>query len=321
MWARWLLVAAFSASGTGDELGAPVDRPIPSSTPTWDACADRPAPKAEDLHRYFLGRYGHGRAVIEVGSSSHARLARLWSLATPGGTDLSWPGGRPGVRHLSDPRRFAEATPVAQANRLYLWSAGNGWAGGVAATVNGVELAKSLCDANRLVVYVTLKFDQPGEGFLVGSMGAPAPDADSSAGLPEDAPQRVVAQIYREATSQLIGGLRAGRLAPATLSIRLFPGHFTGTAPQYAVSITWANTYDDRFSLVYLANQAGELELLLDRQEGGAGGGVLQTGQLGGNGTEALFFQLTTLDGTSAALWAVRDGRAVTLVQTTPVGD
>jgi hypothetical protein len=182
-------------------------------------------------------------------------------------------------------------------------------------------MAKSLCDASRLVVYVTLKVDQPGEGFLIGSLAAPLPEADPPGALPEEPPQHVVAQIYREATGQLIGGLRAGRLAPSTLSINLFPGHFTGTSPQYAVSITWANTNDDRFSLVYLANKAGELELVLDRQEGGAGGGVVQTGELGGNRTDALFFQLTTLDGTAVALWSIREGRVTTLVQTTPVGD
>jgi len=321
MWARWLVVAALSAPGAGDELGTALDRPITSTTPAWDACGERPAAKTEDLHRYFLGRYGHGRGVIEVGSGSHARLARLWNLATPGGTDISWPGGRPGLRHLTDHRKFAEASPIAQANRLFLWSAANGWGGGVAATITGVEMAKSLCDASRLVVYVTLKVDQPGEGFLVGSMAAPRPEADPPGSLPEEAPQPVVAQIYREAASQLIGGLRAGRLAPSTLSINLFPGRFTGAAPEYAVSITWANTNDDRFSLVYLANHAGELEMLLDRQEGGAGGGVVQTGELAGNRTDALFFQLTTLDGTAAALWAVREGRVTTLVQTTPVGE
>jgi hypothetical protein len=210
---------------------------------------------------------------------------------------------------------------VAQANRLYLWSVANGWGGGAAATVSGVELAKSLCDAGRLVVYVSLKIDQPGEGFVVGSLAAPPPEADPPASLPEETPPRVAAQIYREATSQLIGGIRAGRLVPSTLSVNLFPGHFTGTATQYAVSITWANTYDDRFSLVYLANKEGELEQLLDRQEGGAGGSLIQTGDPSGKGTDALFFQLTTLDGTAAALWTVRDGRAVTLVQTTPVGE
>jgi hypothetical protein len=218
-----------------------------------------------------------------------------------------------------DQRLMAEATPLVRTGRLYLWDTANGWTGTLA-QITGVELAKSLCDADALVVYLTLKFDDPGEGFVVASTVAPPQEA-APPDLSPDPPMEVLNRIYAGLLAQLRAGLRSPKLAPASLHMNVFPGHFTGAELEYAVSLRWANLSDDRFSVVYLADAHGELTQLVDRQEGGAGGSIVDVANLDGSGIASLLYQVTTLDGSAAALWSLRDGKLNCLVQTTPVGE
>jgi hypothetical protein len=287
----------------------------PKNAPTWDACAE-----GTHQDRYLLGRHAKGTAVVEVGSGRNARLAHLWARAAKGGTAIDWPGGRLGLRHLTDPHLMADATPLVKTGRLYLWDTANGWTGALA-QITGVELAKSLCDADALVVYLTLKFDDPGEGFVVASAVAPPRDAIAPPDLLPDPPMAVLDRIYDGLLFQLRVGLHSAKLVPASLQLNVFPGHFTGTELEYAVSLRWANSSDDRFSLVYLADAHGELTHLIDRQEGGAGGSIVDIASLDGSGIASLLYQVTTLDGSAAALWSLRDGKLNCLVQTTPVGE
>jgi len=302
-----VLLATPAASATAVERS--------KNPPTWDACA-------EEAHQgqYLLGRHARGSAVVEVGAGRNAKLAHLWARALKGGVILDWPGGRSGVRHLPDARLMSEATPLVKTGRLYVWDTANGWTGTVA-PITGVELAKSLCDANALVVYLTLKFDGPGEGFVVASALPPPQEASGPPDIYPDPPKVVVDRIYEGLFAQLRSGLRNRKLVPASLQINIFPGHFTGAQLEYAVSMRWSNLNDDRFSLVYLADSHGELTQLVDRQEGGAGGSVVDIASLDGSGIAALLYQVTTLDGSAAALWSLRDGRLNRLVQTTPVGE
>jgi hypothetical protein len=215
---------------------------------------------------------------------------------------------------------MAEATPLVKAGRLYIWDTANGWTGTLA-QVTGVELAKSLCDADALVVYLTLKFEDPGEGYVVASLVAPPQQTASPSDLRPDPPMEVLNRIYTSLLAQLRQGLHSPNLVPASLQMNVFPGHFTGAELEYAVSLRWANLSDDRFSLVYLADAHGELTHLIDRQEGGAGGSIVDVASLDGSGIASLLYQVTTLDGSAAALWSLRDGKLNCLVQTTPVGE
>jgi hypothetical protein len=287
----------------------------PKNAPTWDACAEGAHPE-----RYLLGRHARGIAVVEVGTGRNARLAHLWARAVKGGTAMDWPGGRPGLRHLTDQRLMAEATPLVKTGRLYVWDTNSGWTGDLA-QITGVELAKSLCEADALVVYLILKFEEPGEGYVVASTVAPPQDATSAAEFLPDPPIEVVSRIYNGLLGQLRDGLHSSKLVPASLQMNVYPGHFTGSELEYAVSLRWANRNDDRFSVVYLADSHGDLVHLIDRQEGGAGGSVVDVANLDGSGTASLLYQVTTLDGSAAALWSLRDGKLNCLVQTTPVGE
>jgi len=287
----------------------------PKNLPTWDACA-------EEAHQgqYLLGRHARGVAVVEVAAGRSAKLAHLWARAAKGGILIDWPGGRPGVRHLPDLRLMAEASPLVKAGRLFVWDTANGWTGTLA-PITGVELAKSLCDADAIVVYLTLKFDEPGEGYVVASAAAPPRELTGPPDVFPDPPREVLDRIYEGLFSQLRAALRNQRLVPASLQINVFPGHFTGAALEYAVSLRWSNLNDDRFSLVYLADAHGELAQLIDRQEGGAGGSVVDVANLDGSGIASLLYQVTTIEGSAAALWSLRDGKLNSLVQTTPVGE
>jgi hypothetical protein len=215
---------------------------------------------------------------------------------------------------------MAEATPLVKTGRLYVWDTASGWTGDLA-QITGVELAKSLCEADALVVYLTLKFEEPGEGFVVASTVAPPQDATNAAESLPDPPMDVVSRIYNALLGQLREGLHSSKLVPASLQMNVYPGHFTGSELEYAVSLRWANRNDDRFSLVYLADSHGDLLHLIDRQEGGAGGSIVDVASLDGSGTASLLYQVTTLDGSAAALWSLRDGKLNCLVQTTPVGE
>jgi len=287
----------------------------PRNAPTWDACAEGAHPD-----RYLLGRHARGTAVVEVGAARSAKLAHLWARAAKGGTAIDWPGGRTGLRHLTDTRLMADATQLVKAGRLYIWDTANGWTGALA-SVTGVELAKSLCDADALVVYLTLKFDDPGEGFVVASPNAPPSGAATPSDALPDPPMEVLSRIYDGLLAQLVTGLHSPKLVPASLQMNVFAGHFTGADLEYAVSLRWANLNDDRFSLVYLADAHGQLTHLIDRQEGGAGGSIVDVASLDGSGIASVLYQVTTLDGSAAALWSLRDGKLNCLVQTTPVGE
>jgi hypothetical protein len=314
MSARSALVALLAALASSVALA----EENPASPTAWGACPERQT--GRKTGQYLLGRYANGVAVLEVESSGRAALAKLWAHATPGGTAIDWPGGRPGVRHLTDPKLIAEATPAGQAGRVYLWTSNNGWNGGEVANVTGVELAKSLCDAQDLVVYVVVKVDQAGSGSAVGSLLPPPAAADSPPTVPADTPRAVMDRLYSTALGQL-QSLRAQKLTPASLAINLFPGHFSQDTMQYAVSVRWGNAFDDRFSVLFLADANGNLSRTVDRQEGGAGGTLVEAADLDGDGYLELFYQVTTLDGSSAALWSLHGGKLRTLVQTTPVGE
>lgn len=287
------------------------------AAPSWDACEG-----AHGRGKYLLGRYEKNLAVVEVGASSAPELAKLWAHARPGGTPVAWPGGRIGVRHLDNPHSFAAATPLASAGRLYVWENQNGW-GNTLAQITGVELAKSLCNAGNLVVYLVLRFEQPGEGYLIASVTPP----QSSDAIPvlADPPKEVMNKLYASILERLRLGLKAQKLAPSQVTLSVLPGHFTGAeALEYTVSLRWANTFDDRFSLVCLADQTGTITRVVDRQEGGAGGLAVEVADVdgtGGVGAQDLIYELTTLDGSSAALWSLKGGKVSPLVQTTPVGD
>ncbi len=311
-----LVLAATIATLAGSSVA---DEGAPAAPTAWGACPERSEASRKPGH-YFLGRYGNGVAVLEVESSGRAALARLWSHAVPGGTPIDWPGGRPGVRHLTDPKLIAEATPAAQTGRVYIWTSANGWNGGDVAAVTGVELAKSLCDAQDLVVYVVVKLDQTGSGSAVGSLLPPASGADAPPTVPADTPRAVMDRLYASALGQL-QSLRAQKLTPASLAVNIYPGHFSEDTMQYAVSVRWGNAFDDRFSVLFLADANGNLSRLVDRQEGGAGGTLVEAADLDGDGYLELFYQVTTLDGSSAALWSLHGGKLHTLVQTTPVGE
>ncbi len=290
-----------------------------SAEPTaWAACA----PAGAERSPFLLGRYGAGAGVLEIGASRSAQIARLWAKAAPGGREVGWPGGRPGVRHLVDPKLWPKAAPGAAAGRLYLWTSSQGWNGGEVVPIEGVELAKSLCDAREIVVYLDVKVGEEGSGFAVGSLLPPPAGADTPPAVPEDAPRAAIDRLYGSVTTALEKGLAAQRLAPASVAINLFPGHFSAKGErQYAVSLRWGNAFDDRFSLLYLADAAGKLTKLVDRQEGGAGGELVQVADLDGDGLDELFYEVTTLDGSSAALWSLSGGAPKALVQTTPVGE
>jgi hypothetical protein len=312
-----LTIGVFASSS------ARADDSVPVAPTAWGACPER-SEGPRKAGQYLLGRYSHGVAVLEAESSGREQLARLWSHAVPGGTDIDWPGGRPGVRHLTDPKLIAVATPASQAGRVYIWTSANGWNGDVA-NVTGVELAKSLCDARDLVVYVVVKLDQTGSnagsGTAVGSLLAPAAGSDAPPAMPADTPRRVMDRLYTTALGQLESGLQAQKLAPASLAVNIYPGHFSEDALQYAVSLRWGNAFDDRFSVLFLADKDGNLSRMVDRQEGGAGGTLVEAADLDGDGYLEMFYQVTTLDGSSAALWSLRGGKQRTLVQTTPVGE
>ncbi len=307
-----LWVALFaSGAALGDEMVA---------SPAWGACPER-AEGQRHPPPYLLGRYESGSAVLEVGGSGASRLARLWAHAAPGGTQIGWPGGRPGVRHLSDPKLFGEAAAAAQTGRVYLWTAANGWNGGDAETITSVELAKSLCDARDIVVYLVTKAPQ-GSGFALASPVPPPESADAPPADTPDTPRPVMDRIYGSVVGALEKGVRAQKLAPASLAVNLFPGRFTaGQGLQYAVSLRWGNAFDDRFSLLYLADKDGNLVRLVDQQEGGAGGTLIETSDVDGDGYLELFYQVTTLDGSAAALWSLKNGKIHAIVQTTPVGE
>jgi len=281
--------------------------------PSWDACGGGPRQGP-----YFLGRYGHNLAVVEVGSGRSAALARLWAHAKPGGSPVSWPGGRLGVRHLQDLKTFAQASPLVSTGRMYLWEELNKW-GDTLAPIIGVELAKSLCEANTLVVYLVLKFDQPGEGYAVASVNPPE-GGDPGQSL-VDPPKEVMNRLYAGMLGKLRSGLRAQKLVPSQTTMSILPGHFTGTELEYVVSLKWTNGFDDRFSMVCLADQEGNLRRVIDKQEGGAGGVAVVVADLAGGKPEELIYELTTMDGSLVALWSLKNGKLVPLVQTTPVGE
>ena len=281
--------------------------------PSWDACGGGPRQGP-----YYLGRYAHNTAVVEVGSSRSAALARLWAHAKPGGANVSWPGGRLGVRHLTDRRAFTEASSLASAGRLYVWEELNNW-GDTLAAITGVELAKSLCQANTLVVYLVLKFDQPGEGYAIAS--AAPPEAKDPGGAMADPPKEVMSRLYSGLLDRLRSGLHAQKLAPSQTSLAILPGHFTGTGLEYVASLKWSNGFDDRFSLVCLADESGNIRRVIDKQEGGAGGVAVEVADLSAGQPEDLIYELTTMDGSLAALWSLQNGKLTPLVQTTPVGE
>jgi hypothetical protein len=292
----------------------------PAAPTAWGACPDR-VEGGHEAGSYLLGRYSDGIAVLEVESSGRAALAKLWSHALPGGNDIVWPGGRPGLRHLADPALIAQATPVARAGRIYLWTSANGWNGDVSRVV-GVELAKSLCDAHDLVVYAVVKAGgASGSGVAVGRLVAPTAGADTPPSVPADTPRRVLDRLYATALGELQDGLRSQKITPASLSVNIYPGHFSVKEPQYAVSLRWSNAYDDRFSVLFLADKEGKLSRIIDRQEGGVGGTLVEAADIDGDGFNELFYQVTTLDGSSEALWSLRGGDFKSLVQTTPVGE
>ena len=160
---------------------------------------------------------------------------------------------------------------------------------------------------------------QPGRR-LRRRLRAPAA-ADGPPIEPPDAPKAVIDRIYTSVTAALEAGVRAQKLAPASLSVNLFSGHFSEAVPQYAVSLRWGNAFDDRFSLLYLTDAQGKRTLLVDRQDGGAGGTLVECADLDGDGLDELFYEVTTLDGSSAALWSLRGGTPRALMQTTPVGE
>jgi hypothetical protein len=307
------LAAGSSRAATAPGSGEPLPEDEALAPPSWDACGGgaRQGP-------YFLGRYAHNVAVVEVGSSHSAALARLWSHAKPGGSAVTWPGGRLGVRHLQDPRTFAQASPLAEAGRLYLWEELNKW-GDTLAPITGVELAKSLCEANSLVVYLVLKFDQPGEGYVVAAVNPPETGEPGQSLV--DPPKDVMNRLYAGLLGRLRSGLHAQKLVPSQTSMSILPGHFTGSELEYVVSLKWTNGFDDRFSLVCLADQEGNLRRVVDKQEGGAGGVAVEVADLAGGKPEELIYELTTLDGSLAALWSLKDGKLTPLVQTTPVGE
>lgn len=308
---RFLALAALCATALPARAETKLEGEISLATASWDACDG-----AKPHGHYFLGRFSHNLAVVEVSSGNSPTLAKLWARAKPGGTSVSWPGGRVGVRHL-DAKNFAQATPLAGAGRLFVWEAQNGW--GTLAPIVGVELAKSLCDANALVVYVVLKFDQPGEGFTVASLTPPA--AGDPAPVSAEPSKPVMGKLYEEILARLQAGLRAQKLAPAQIAISILPGHFSGDALEYAVSLKWQNGFDDRFSLVCLADETGAIKQVVDKQEGGAGGMATDVADLADGNTQDLIYQLTTLDGSAAALWSLAGGKLTVLVQTTPVGE
>jgi hypothetical protein len=299
-----------SVSSLADETTAP---------PAWGACPERPE-GGRTPRPYLLGRYENGVAVFEAESSGSALLAHLWAHSEPGGSAISWPGGRPGVRHLTDPKQFGEAAVAAQAGRIYLWTSANGWNGGDSESVTSVELAKSLCDARDLVVYVVTKAPA-GSGFALASLVPPPESSDVPPADTPDTARPVMSRIYTSVVNALEKGVRAQKLAPASLAVNVFPGKFSEDALQYAVSLRWGNAFDDRFSLLYLADKDGNLVRLLDQQEGGAGGTLVEASDVDGDGYLELFYQVATLDGSAAALWSLKGGKIHAIVQTTPVGE
>ncbi len=302
------LAASEEPPGLEGELGVAVT--------SWDACED-----AKTHGRYFLGRYAHKQAVIEVASGSTAALTRLWTKAKPGGLALTWPGGRLGVRHveLKEGKSAVEATSVAAAGRLFIWEAINGW-GNNLGQITGVELAKSLCDASTLVVYVTLKVDLPGEGYLIASI-LPPDEATDPMPTSADPPRAVVAQLYAEMLQRLHAALKIQKLAPADVTLALYPGHFTGEALEYLVSMRGQTRVDERFSLVCRADETGKTTRVIDKQEGGAGGLAVGVAALADGKTEDVIYELSTMEGSSAALWSLKQGKLTPLVRTTPVGE
>jgi hypothetical protein len=256
--------------------------------------------------------------VVEVASGSSPAFAKLWAKAKPGGTTVSWPGGRSGVRHL-DGKAATDATSVAAAGRLYVWEPVNGW-GNNLAQVTGVELAKSLCDASTLVVYVALKVELPGEGYLIGSV-TPPESAEDALPTSADPPRAVVAGLYADMLQRLQAALKIQKLAPADVTLSLYPGHFTGQALEYIVSLRWQNRVDDKFSLVCLADETGKITKVIDKQEGGAGGLAVGVADLADGKTSEVIYELNTMEGSSAALWSLKDGTLTPIVQTTPVGE
>lgn len=309
-------LALWAQTGRASEAPGAGDVPAEEESlapPSWDACGAGPRQGP-----YFLGRYAHNLAVIEVGTSRSASIAKLWSHAKPGGSAVSWPGGRLGVRHLPDPRTFAQASPLVGTGRLYLWEELNKW-GDTLSPITGVELAKSLCEANTLVIYLVLKFDQPGEGYVIGSVNPP--DSSDPGQSLVDPPKEVMNRLYAGLLGRLRSGLHAQKLVPSQTNMSILPGHFTGPELEYVVSLKWTNGFDDRFSLVCLADQEGNLRHVIDKQEGGAGGVAVGVADLAGGKPEELIYELTTMDGSLAALWSLQGGKLTSLVQTTPVGE
>ncbi len=310
------LLALATQAGRASEVpraGEPATEEEALAPPSWDACGAGP-------HRgpYFIGRYAHNLAVVEVGTSRSASIARLWAHAKPGGSPVGWPGGRLGVRHLQDPRTFGQVSPLVGTGRLYLWEELNKW-GDTLSPIIGVELAKSLCEANTLVIYLVLKFDQPGEGYAIASVNPPE-TGDPGLSL-VDPPKDVMNRLYAGLLGRLRSGLHAQKLVPSQTNMSILPGHFTGPDLEYVVSIKWTNGFDDRFSLVCLADQEGNLRRVIDKQEGGAGGVAVEVADLAGGKPQELIYELTTMDGSLAALWSLKDGKLTSLVQTTPVGE
>ena len=292
-----------------------LDGELGVATASWDACEG-----AKTRGRYFLGRFGHGVGVVEVGSTNAPAVAKLWARAKPGGSLVAWPGGRAGVRHLEGNKNWADATSVASAGRLFVWEGANGGWGNNLGQITGIELAKSLCDASTLVVYVVLKLNLPGDGYLIASVTPPEESTDPAA-VSADPSKAVMGKLYGELLKLLDSGLRSQKLVPAQVSMTVLPGHFTSDALEYAVSVKWSNGFDDRFSTVCLADATGAVTQVIDKQEGGAGGIAVQVADLANGKTQDLIYELTTLDGSAAALWSFKDGAIVPLVQTTPVGE
>jgi hypothetical protein len=290
-----------------------LDGELGMAASSWDACEG-----ANSRGRYFLGRFAHNIGVVEVKSTNAAAVAKLWARAKPGGVSVDWPGGRTGVRHLEG-KNLADATPVASAGRLYVWEGTNGW-GNNLAQITGVELAKSLCDASTLVVYITLKVDLPGEGYLIASVNPPETAVDALPIL-ADPSKQAMGKLYSQLLDRLETGLRSQKQVPAQVTLSVLPGHFMGEALEYAVSVKWANTFDDRYSTVCLADASGNITQVLDKQEGAAGGIAVEVADLGDGKSQDLIYELTTLEGTAAALWSFKDGKVVPVVQTTPVGE